>query len=537
MKYYEHYAKYFPEIRDERRATVKCPFDGHSDHSPHASAYLETGVFICPKHGKFSAVRFAEKMGTSCPFPLPNEETAKGTPDATYEYFDADGTHLFTKEKFVHADGRKSFNVEYQTADKRQVLFNLPDVAKANCVVVFEGEKDALMGEHLQLVDVAAYTTAPNGATSNWQSFAPALAGKEVILVPDNDDAGKKYVENLSTYAHTFKSFRVVLLPDKDLTEWVEKSDGSAEKFQALLSQVRDTLLENNDIQSIVDVLPTALDEIHAAQKKDGPIGVRTLRTFDDWFWGFERGATYGIGGKTSMGKTALALTLAKAASDVGHRVLYLALESSKTLLVKRVVASVVGIPTTKLRRGLLSPDELERIKACATHLPFHLYFAKQLHISSIERAIRAAVARTQIDFVILDHLMEVQFPSGSNENEELKRGIRTLYDLADELKYAQILLAQFHKTAQQKKGDHDPELGDTRGSISFDQAVDVMMYITRDTYGMGDADEGATKIIVAKDRLEGHTGCFHLMYDKQYTRFVDCPIGWNPPVVLKEKE
>ena len=71
----------------------------------------------------------------------------------------------------------------------RRVLYRLPEVLAAEEVMLVEGEKDA---DRLRALGFVA-TTNPQGAGKWRPEYAETLAGKRVVILPDNDEAGRKH--------------------------------------------------------------------------------------------------------------------------------------------------------------------------------------------------------------------------------------------------------------------------------------------------------------------------------------------------------
>jgi 5S rRNA maturation endonuclease (ribonuclease M5) len=106
----------------------------------------------------------------------------------------------------------------------RQVLYRLPAVIEAAIVFVCEGEKDV---ETLRAHGFVA-TTIAGGANAKWlPTFTEALHGREVILVPDNDEPGWALMRRIAD-ALLGQVGRLVCFDDhhrtgvKDITEWFE---------------------------------------------------------------------------------------------------------------------------------------------------------------------------------------------------------------------------------------------------------------------------------------------------------------------------
>jgi hypothetical protein len=111
---------------------------------------------------------------------------------ATYSYVDEHGAVLFEVVRYQPKDFRQrrpdgNGGYIWSLGDTHRVLYRLPEVLSADEVVITEGEKDA---DRLRSLGFTA-TTNPEGA-KKWQpSFAEALAGKRVIILPDNDAAAR----------------------------------------------------------------------------------------------------------------------------------------------------------------------------------------------------------------------------------------------------------------------------------------------------------------------------------------------------------
>lgn len=149
----------------------------------------------------------------------------------TYDYTDADGTLLFQSCRYEPKDFNQRRPTEaggwnYSLGDLQPVLYRLPELIEAIAaekrVFVVEGEKDADA-----LIEFGhAATTSPMGA-GKWREFyAPTLAGADVVILPDNDDIGRKHAEQVaaSLYAKgcTVRMVALPNLPPKgDLSDWL----------------------------------------------------------------------------------------------------------------------------------------------------------------------------------------------------------------------------------------------------------------------------------------------------------------------------
>lgn len=129
-------------------------------------------------------------------------------------------------------------------------LYHSDMLAKAKeqsqMVCVVEGEKDA--DNVISKLGFVA-TTSPMGA-GKWHSrYADDLAGLVLVIMPDNDEVGKKHALQIAQSCHA-KSKRIWVLnmPEdiKDISNWIEQG-GDAEKFRELLKSSTEYTPETTD--------------------------------------------------------------------------------------------------------------------------------------------------------------------------------------------------------------------------------------------------------------------------------------------------
>ena len=146
----------------------------------------------------------------------------RGPVVATYRYEDEDGKLLFEKQRHQP----KSFTQRapdgkgwrYSLEGVRKVLYRLPRIITAQVVFITEGEKDADAIAALELTfnDRSIIATCNFDGAGKWRDeYGPYLAGKRVVIFPDNDDAGRAHAKTVAASAIKFaRSVKVVMLPD-----------------------------------------------------------------------------------------------------------------------------------------------------------------------------------------------------------------------------------------------------------------------------------------------------------------------------------
>jgi putative DNA primase/helicase len=154
---------------------------------------------------------------------------------ATYDYVDEAGNVLYqvvrTQPKGFFQRRSDGHGGWINKKSKRQVLYHLREIVEAPIVFVVEGEKDV---ETLRGQGFVATTNA-GGAEVPWlPEFTEALAGREVILIPDNDRPGRERAARIAR-ALLGRVTRLVILElesAKDVTEWFERGHGELELIE-----------------------------------------------------------------------------------------------------------------------------------------------------------------------------------------------------------------------------------------------------------------------------------------------------------------
>ena len=143
----------------------------------------------------------------------------------TYDYADTNGSLLYRKTRIDYDDGTKSFYFNQPDGTKgvkgiQRVPYNLPNVLKAQTVYFVEGEKcaDAINKEG------RTATTLDSGSNSQWlPEYNSYFDGKTVIIIPDNDEPGKKYAHLI---AGKIPGSKIVNLPGlaekEDIYDWLQ---------------------------------------------------------------------------------------------------------------------------------------------------------------------------------------------------------------------------------------------------------------------------------------------------------------------------
>ena len=136
---------------------------------------------------------------------------------AEYPYRKEDGTVWFEVVRFEPKTFKQRIpvgNGEYQwgLGGRVPILYRLPELIKGpDPVFICEGEKDADCLADLGLTS----TTCPMGAGKWRVSFNHYLKNREVVILPDNDEPGRKHSEKIANSLHIIAaSLKIVSLPE-----------------------------------------------------------------------------------------------------------------------------------------------------------------------------------------------------------------------------------------------------------------------------------------------------------------------------------
>lgn len=149
------------------------------------------------RSGAKSTGRVARKVQQRAAEPRP--PTLEKTLEHTYVYTDAVGLLLAKVMRYRLSNGKKTFS-QWRASDEEwkspevRPLYNLPGIAREDTVVMVEGEKAA---DALIAMDVTATTVMGGSATNLDKCDLRPLAGKTVLLWPDNDAAGRSLMERI----------------------------------------------------------------------------------------------------------------------------------------------------------------------------------------------------------------------------------------------------------------------------------------------------------------------------------------------------
>lgn len=288
--------------------------------------------------------------------------------------------------------------------------------------------------------------------------------------------------------------------------------------------------------------------------------GVPTgLMSLDERLGGLHPGELVILAGRPSMGKSALAKTIAlnaaRAAVPGGegcHHVLFFSAEMDRDSLGQTMLSTLTGIPAIDMRKGTLTAADIERLVKASIefgHMPLSIDDAAGAPITYMRSVARRMARKQPLHLIVIDYLQRLAVDqSGFNRAAQfgdIAKGGKTM---ARELGVPVLMLSQLSRGVEQRE-DHRPQLGDLRESGDIEQEADVAILLYREEYYLEraepvqrdreddeayaqrrskwherlEASRNKADAIIAKQRY-GPTGTVKLRFDGPHTCFVNAP-------------
>jgi replicative DNA helicase len=257
----------------------------------------------------------------------------------------------------------------------------------------------------------------------------------------------------------------------------------------------------------------------------------------DELLGGMQRSDLLILGARPGLGKSALAVNVSINAARQGSSVGIFSLEMSREQLALRILSGDAEVDAHRLRLGLYTEAEEQRIIDSIGNLSELPVFVDDTPFQGIpemrSKTRRLSLSPEGLDLLIVDYLQLVQGQvrprGGENRVQEISEISRSLKGMARDLRIPIITCSQLSRVVEGRPG-HRPLLSDLRDSGSIEQDADIVMFIYReDVYYTEDEwdqhfpdrpyPRNIAEIIVSKHR-HGPTGGVKLRFRNNLVRF-----------------
>jgi len=392
----------------------------------------------------------------------------------------------------------------------------------------FENDKNLIELEgHEYLVKITKFSTSLRQAIEYAKIIYDMHVRRELIKISETT------IDNASNKNIDLPGEKIIEDSEKLLFDLAERGSfrKSFVKFDAALNQTIEMASK-------------------AFKSTEGIVGVPTgLTDLDDRLGGLHNQDLVIIGGRPSMGKTALATNIAfhaaKNIQDKGLKssVAFFSLEMSSEQLSTRILSEQSRIKSNDIRRGKISEEQFDKFIETSkniSELPLYIDETPAISIAAISNRARRIKRLFGCELVVVDYIQLMRATNIRNEGrvQEISEITQGLKAIAKELNVPVLAVSQLSRAVEQRD-DKKPQLSDLRESGSIEQDADVVMFVYREAYYLERKEpRPATvehaewqnrmneisilaEIMIGKQR-HGPTGNIKVEFESMFTKFRD---------------
>ncbi|WNS74262.1 replicative DNA helicase [Bacillus sp. DTU_2020_1000418_1_SI_GHA_SEK_038] len=360
--------------------------------------------------------------------------------------------------------------------------------------------------------------------------------GNEIIFIGGSSYLADLY--NIMTNEENFKQYEQYVFEEfqirktKEITQTLSEvnSPRDIEKLKQAIAEINETLDHGQESDfDLSEVLYSIHDDVET--KKEGINGIPTgFVELDNLLDGLSEEELLILAARPSVGKTAFSLAIANNAMKNNHFVNFFSLEMSDKSLLTRMLCSIGGINSMKIKNALKRFDEEDwkRYQAAQGILSNYKHNLDICDKSKVTvQEIRSRTKKNirkhpdKRHLVIIDYLTLIQGSGRRERHLEVGEVSRNLKRMARDLNVPVILLSQLSRGVEQRQ-DKRPMLSDLRDSGEIEQDADKILFLHRDDYYDKDTEnKNIIEVIVSKNR-NGSLGVAQLAYLKESNTFLN---------------
>ena len=254
------------------------------------------------------------------------------------------------------------------------------------------------------------------------------------------------------------------------------------------LANIEKESVSNNlgvDMEGLMTKMEERIKEREVNYVKGKPPGIPTgFKGLDNITAGWQPGDLIILAARPSMGKTALALHMAKTAAKNGRAPVVFSLETDDVAFGDRFILSETDVDPGNYKVGYFDGNDwtqMENAMIDLAKLPLVVYDTPGLTIEKIKSIARIRHKEGSCELIIIDYLQLINTPWKKNSTRDFDIGeiTKSLKELARELNIPIVLLSQLNREVE-KRASKRPQLSDLRESGSIEQDADLVIFLYR---------------------------------------------------------
>ena len=235
--------------------------------------------------------------------------------------------------------------------------------------------------------------------------------------------------------------------------------------------------------EAVDQSLTQARERVELVQSGKRVAGITTgFAALDKTIYGFQPGFVYVLGARTAVGKTTLAVNMALAAAEAGHKTAFVTVEMAAADIVDKMLSRHGRVHMGRFLSGHVSADEGTRIEHAGVGvaaLPLLITEVINPKLDDLTFELMRLVKADGVKLVVLDYLQLFEMGDGRFRpaREEAKEVSKRIKSLARSLDVPILVLSQLNRLAPE---EGQPELTHIAESDQIARDADVVLLLYR---------------------------------------------------------
>jgi len=339
----------------------------------------------------------------------------------------------------------------------------------------------------------------------------------------------KEYSLRRKLIQHHKKSLATALDTTNDILELVSNDYNAIENISSEIQAVNSNA---ETLEIICKDISTKLYENKLYKKQF----LTQYEALNNATGGFLDGDYICVGGRTSMGKSALAHSITHYGLQQNKRIVFFSFEMTNLQNIFRQVSIATSIPIYRLRRleKLTDSDKIKFDSYLTEMQKMKLHFINSSGKNILDLVMRAKSLHSNydLDLIIIDYIQRIHGAKNyNNQHAELTDVSNRIKDLAANLGLPVLVFSQLNRQFETRTANEKlPTLSDLRGSGTIEEDSDIVLFVHRPAKLLSDTErfnkysngiEDDCSFIIAKNR-SGDTGDIKVSFDERRAYFLE---------------